>query len=240
MTSRDRAIVGVVVVLAVVLGGWFLVVQPKRSQASNLQTQINSEQSSLQTEQAAVASGLAAKASYSSFYTELARLGEAVPADVDTPSLIYQVQAAATASGVNFVSLSLGAAPGSSSSTVATPASAATGATGGGLASQPISFTFTGSFFRVANFLGRLERFVTATNKQLAVSGRLMTLNSLSITAGPTGFPAITAAITATSYLLPAGSSSTSSASATTTPVSNPSSSSSSLATPATISAPIR
>jgi hypothetical protein len=43
-----------------------------------------------------------------------------------------------------------------------------------------------------------------ATNKQVNVSGRLMTLNAISLGAGPKGFPQITASISATTYLVPA------------------------------------
>ena len=69
---------------------------------------------------------------------------------------------------------------------------------------EPFTFTFRGDFFHLSDFFGRLERFVVATNKQVSVSGRLMTLNAISLGPGPQGFPQITASIAATTYLVPA------------------------------------
>jgi Tfp pilus assembly protein PilO len=240
MTTRDRTVIAVVVMIAALVGGWLLFVAPKRSQASKLQSEIAAAQTQLQTAQASVASGLAAKASYATFYAELARLGEAVPDTVDTPSLIYQVQSAASASNVDFRTLTVGSGSGSSSSASAPAAATPTGAatTTNGVTSQPISFTFTGSFFNVAGFMARLERFVVATNKRVAVSGRLMTLNTLAITAGPKGFPQITAQINATSYLIPPASPTTPAAGSTTA-VSG-TTSTTSPAAPAAVTAPVK
>jgi hypothetical protein len=69
---------------------------------------------------------------------------------------------------------------------------------------EPFSFTFQGSFFHLANFFERLQRFVVATDKRLSVSGRLMTLNAFSFSPGPQGFPQISASVSATTYLVPA------------------------------------
>jgi hypothetical protein len=218
MTSRDRTILTVVLMLVVVVGGYLHFVSPKHSEAGKLQREINGEQAALQTQQQAVATGLAARATYSTFYAELARLGEAVPADADVPSLIYQVQNAATAAQVFFRQLTLSNQSSGSTSTSGTGTTA--GAATAGVTTQPVSFTFDGSFFHVADFLHRLQEFVTATNKEVAVSGRLMTLNSVSITAGPNGFPQITATIGANSYLIPASSTPSIAAPAGPTPVS--------------------
>ena len=49
-----------------------------------------------------------------------------------------------------------------------------------------------------------LERFVIAKNNQISVSGRLMTLDGISLGPGPAGFPQITATVSATTFLVPA------------------------------------
>jgi hypothetical protein len=69
---------------------------------------------------------------------------------------------------------------------------------------EPFTFRFQGSFFHLADFFSRLQRFVVANNKRVSVSGRLMTLNGISFAPGPQGFPQITASISATTYLVPA------------------------------------
>ncbi len=47
MTGRDRTVIIVVAVVAVLAAAWLLVISPKRDQASALQSQINSAQSAL-------------------------------------------------------------------------------------------------------------------------------------------------------------------------------------------------
>jgi type II secretory pathway pseudopilin PulG len=214
MSTRDRTALAIVCVVAAIAAPWLLVIQPKRDQAAKLQSQVNAEQSQLAAARTTLAAGGAARASFASSYTALVRLGEAVPTDDNTPSLIYQLQAAATATGVDFQSLTFNAgassgspAPASTgSSAQSSTASLPPGATIGpaGFPIEPFTFTFQGNFFHLANFLGRLQRFVVAGNQHLSVSGRLMTLNAITLGAGSAGFPQITATISATTYLLPA------------------------------------
>jgi hypothetical protein len=208
VTARDRIVVIVVAVVAAIAGSWLLVISPKRSEASKLGAQITKQQSQLSTARSQVAAGEAARSTYAHDYTDLARLGEAVPADDNVPSLIVQLQHAANQSGVDFRNLVLAASSGSSSGS-GTGTNAATlppGVTIGAanLPVEPFTFTFNGNFFHLANFFGRLQHFVRVTNQHLWVSGRLMTLNGISFAPGPNGFPQITATINATTYLVPA------------------------------------
>jgi hypothetical protein len=213
VTARDRRVIVVVVCLVAIVGSWLMVIQPKRGQASRLGGQVNAAQSKLDSDRSALAADQAARSSFASSYATLVKLGAAVPADDNVPSLIYQLQAAANSSKVDFRDLTL--VPGGSSTPApATPASATQAATvalppgasvgPAGFPVEPFTFTFDGNFFHLANFLGRVERFVVASNKGVAVSGRLMTLNAISLGAGPKGFPQITASISANTYLIPA------------------------------------
>ena len=214
MTGRDRAILAIACLVALLVAPWLLVVGPKRSQASKLQSQINSVQSQLVSVRAQAASANAARTAFATSYTTLVRLGEAVPTDDNTPSLIYQLQSAASAAHVDFRSLTFNAgAAASTTSTASSPSAsqAATtalppGATVGpaGFPIEPFTFTFQGNFFHLADFLGRVQRFVVMGSQQLSVSGRLMTLNAISLGPGSAGFPQITATISATTFLLPA------------------------------------
>jgi Tfp pilus assembly protein PilO len=70
-----------------------------------------------------------------------------------------------------------------------------------GLDSVPLTFTFNGSFFQLADFLHRTKRFVRVVNNKISVKGRLMTIDSLAFKS--TAFPTIEASITATVYLSP-------------------------------------
>jgi type II secretory pathway pseudopilin PulG len=245
MTGRDRMVVVVVVVIAAIAGSWLMVVAPKRSQASKLADQVKAEQSQLSSAQSQLAQAQSARAEFARDYTSVARLGEAVPADDNVPSLIFQVQSAASAAKVDFRLLKLTSSGSSSapspvptSSGSATQAAAATlppGATLGpaGFPTEPFTFSFDGSFFHLADFFNRLQRFVVATDKRLEISGRLMTLNAINLSAAPQGFPMITASISATTFLVPATEGLTNGATAA-----GPSSSQAVSASPASTPAP--
>ena len=118
MTGRDRTIVLVAALLVVVVAPWLLVVSPKRTQASKLQSQINAAQSQLTTLRGQAATAEASRRSYATSYTAVVRLGEAVPTDDNTPSLIYQLQSAANAAHVDFDS-AIGTATIATSRTIA-------------------------------------------------------------------------------------------------------------------------
>jgi hypothetical protein len=202
----------IVAVIAAIACSWLFVIQPKRDQAAKLGDKLSSVQSQLQTVRHQAALSLAAQSQFARSYTLLTKLGEAVPADDNVPSLLVQLQSAANAANVDFRGLALNS--GSSSASPTSSASAAQsvtatlppGATVGpaGFPIEPFTFSFQGNFFHLADFLGRLQRFVVASNTQMSVSGRLMTLNAISLGPAPQGFPQITASISATTYLVPA------------------------------------
>jgi hypothetical protein len=72
-----------------------------------------------------------------------------------------------------------------------------------GLSTMPFSFTFQGSFFKLSEFFTRLERYIKPRRKNLDVSGRLLLIDGISLSASTKGFPTMTAAIAAQAYLLP-------------------------------------
>jgi hypothetical protein len=218
MRPRDRMLLAVVAVVLLVGVGWFLVLSPQREEATQLSQQIEAQEQALAQAQGEVAAGLAAKRSYARTYTTVARLGAAVPDDDNVASLLLQVEEAAEATGIDFRELAVGASSGAAAAppppptvdpaaatqtiTATLPPGAAVGPAG--FPTMPFNFTFTGDFFRMAGFIGRLERFLVVRNDDLAVSGRFMTIDGIALNAAPDGFPRIQADVTATTYLLPA------------------------------------
>ena len=224
MTTRDRTILTVVAALAAVAAFWFLALKPKRAEIGALNGQITTQTQRLQTAQTTVAAGLAAKAAYPRDYATVTELGKALPADDDLPSLLYQLDATSHGTHIEFDSIqratggSSGTPAGSgsttsgSSSTTGAATSAATsaaalppGATVGaaGLATLPFTFTFTGSFFDLQHFLAGVQGFVRPTDSGVAVRGRLLTVNGVSLVPGSKGLAHIEAKIAATAYLAP-------------------------------------
>jgi Tfp pilus assembly protein PilO len=215
MTTRDRKILLVLAGLAVLAGFWFLVLQPKRTQAKELSAQIVAQQERLQTAQQTVAQGMQAKAGHARDTATVAQLGAAVPADDDLPSLLYQLDAASRNADVEFDSLvRAGGTGGSSSSSSSSSTSGSTGsasaslppgATVGtaGLATLPFTFEFTGSYFDLQRFVGDLQGFVRADGEKVSVRGRLLTVDGIALVPAGKDLSKIDAKLVATAYLSP-------------------------------------
>jgi len=227
VTKRDRIVISVILSVGVLAALWFVALGPKRSESAKLDGKIAVQQKRLAVAQAGTATARDAKARYENDYAAVARLGQAVPADESTPSLVYELDHAAGRSQVDFRSLQLEAAPTGPQSTPgpapapattdpsAAPATGATGASGaavpvvppvtiGEFPTMPFSFELEGSFFHLESFLRRVARFTAVQGKRISVSGRLVSVTGITIAASKEGFPRITATIKATAYQLPA------------------------------------
>jgi Tfp pilus assembly protein PilO len=200
MTRRDRLVIVVVALVAAIAASWLLVVSPKRDQAAKLGTKAASEQQALDTARTQLAQNAAASKQYASNYAALAKLGEAVPASDQIPSLIIQLQDAADGARVDFQSLQNGTASSTAGSTAA-PTPGTSDAVG-----EQLSFSFSGSYFQLSNFFNKVQHLVTPEGNGVQVHGRLISLNSVNLTPAAGGFPQITAQITATIYTQPAPS----------------------------------
>jgi hypothetical protein len=105
-----------VVAAAVLLAGyWFLILAPKRDEAQKLNSQVTSATQRRDTAVADANASRAARDQYTSNYATVARLGKAVPAGDDVPSLVYQLSSASQATAVDFREIKL------NPSTAATP-----------------------------------------------------------------------------------------------------------------------
>ena len=244
LTDRDKKIALVILPLAMVLGYWFVVLGPKRGEASELGARLAVVEKKRDKAKAEAAQLEGSKNTYAKDYETVVRLGKAIPATLDMPSLIVQLDAAADGTGIRFKKIRVGArneAPppppptqggaggdaasgGKGASTdggkateqangAAKTSDAANGAAGAdaaatgsgktapGLDSQPLEFSFTGSFFDLADFFHSMKRFVRVANDRIKVSGRLLTIDGMTFQAA--AFPVIKAEVRATVYLSP-------------------------------------
>jgi hypothetical protein len=220
MKTSDRAILIGVAMLGLAAGFYFLILAPKREEAADLQEQVSALESEVVDAEVAAAAGEEAKQGFHGNYRKLITLGKAVPVDADTPSLLTQLQTLAVDSNVDFRSITLSSAAAAGTGATTTPpattagapaseASAALlpiGATVGpaGLPVMPYEMTFAGGFFDIADFFGRVDGMVDSHGERTSVHGRLLTIDGFNLTPGPKGLPALTANVTATSYLTPA------------------------------------
>jgi hypothetical protein len=215
VTRRNSILLVAVAAVAVVAAYWMLVLTPKREEAAKLDKQITVKQTALASAEAEVADYEEARENYRANYSMVARLGKAVPVDDDVRSLMVQINSAAGHSGVDFRTINVGGS-GSGAAPAAAPSGTASGAAPAapppgattvgtaGFSTMPFAFRFQGSFFELGKFFNRLDRFVAVRNRGLDVTGRLLLLNSITLTPDATkGFPMLSAEVSANSYLLP-------------------------------------
>jgi Tfp pilus assembly protein PilO len=134
LTDRDRKILLALIPLVAIIGYWFLVLAPKRQEASKVKEQLSQAEQVRDTAQQKASQLSGAKRSFSADYATVIRLGKSIPASVDMPSLMVQLDRAARGTGIKFTDVSTGdrsGAPG------AAPAPAATNGTPGGGPSGP-------------------------------------------------------------------------------------------------------
>jgi hypothetical protein len=209
VTRSTKLLIPVVVAVAAIAAFYFLVLAPKREEVAKLDTDIAAQQAKVEQSRALAASYGEAKSRYKANYATLVRLGKAVPADDDVRSLLVQLNHAAQRAKVDFHTLNVGAGGATAapaSTTTATdslaPPPGAIPVGSAGFSAMPFSFAFEGTFFRLSDFFNRLEDFVSVTNKDVDVTGRLMLLGSISITP-KNDLRHLSAQIGAATYLVP-------------------------------------
>jgi Tfp pilus assembly protein PilO len=235
MKSSTRPIIAILVVVAAAIAFWMLALSPKRSEAEKLDTQIESLDASVAAARGELAQATAARRAFPTAYHQLVELGQAVPATDETPSLLVELEHLATTSGVSFETITLegnGEAPpapteatptttAESGSATGTPAAEVVPATEveasllplgasigtAGLAVMPYTMNFSGNFFGIAKFIGKVDDLVESGKAKMLVDGRLLTINGFSLSAGSAegGSTELQATFSVTTYLTPPG-----------------------------------
>jgi Tfp pilus assembly protein PilO len=277
LTDRDRKILIALVPILLLAAYWFLLLAPKREEANLAAEDLATQEQRLDDARVALSAAQGAKQTFEASYSQIVRLGKAIPSTVDMPSLLVQLDAAAAGTGIRFTKIATGdrvqaatatttttPPAGSESGTTGTPAAAggetAQSAPGGaaeaandaqqsanqqssaaeqsgvdpadtqtstssgsglpvgggpatgdattttapaGLETVPLDLEFVGNFFNLADFFHRVKRFVSLTNQDVLVSGRLVTVENVKWVSDAQVFPRIRAEIKATIYLSP-------------------------------------
>jgi hypothetical protein len=175
--SQPAAIALIVVgFLVFAAGGWFTLIHPQHSRASDLDQQIADTNSAID---AARALTLEAKKGADIRVADLYRLTKAMPDQVDMPGILLQLNQVAEDSGITFDTIN--------------PASTATPISG--YLAIPITVEFTGNFYDLSDFLFRLRNLVDVRRGSLDASGRLFAIDQIDFAEAPPppGFPQIKA-----------------------------------------------
>jgi hypothetical protein len=224
LSRRDRYILIGLVAVGAIAALWLMALSPKRDEAAQLDKDIAAAQQQLDQSKQEKVTFAQAQLAFPRMYASLGRLGKAVPSDEEVPSLLVQLNHAAAQANVDFRSVALtldesaeAAAPpppaaGTTGAAGATPAGAtgATGAAGatvsGGSATAvpaefeklPFEYKFEGGFYKLEKLIHNINALVERRNQELAVAGRLITIEGFAMKRGKV-------TIVATSYVLPAG-----------------------------------
>lgn len=200
MTGRDRIVLIGIVLVVILAGAWMKVVSPERQKASKLSAEVAGAKALLATAEGKLASARAAQSQYGPAYAAMVNLGKAVPPSQEVASLIYQLAHLSNEKNVDFTSIGSGsggtgsagsAAPSSASASSASASGTAASASGTSASSSgaaltqlPFKFTFEGHFFNLEHLLSQLTGFTTrGAAGTLQVSGRLLTIQSVQLTA---------------------------------------------------------
>lgn len=108
VSDRDKKILMLLVPLALVGAFWFLLLAPKREEASKLGEELAQVEAERDQAEAIANEAESTKGDYASDYATVVRLGKAIPSEVDMPSLIVQLDEAAKDTDIRFVRVAAG------------------------------------------------------------------------------------------------------------------------------------
>jgi type IV pilus assembly protein PilO len=176
-------VVGAVLVFG--LAGWFLLVRPQGGKLNDLKREAADVQLKLDAYNQQVA---AARSAPKIEVADVYRLAKAMPDRTDMPDLVLELSQLARDTGIRFDSIT------------PQPISSL-----GPYQVLPISVTFNGNFYNLADFLYRLRSLVSVHAGRLDATGRLFSVDTLSFNESPLKFPQIQAALVIDAFVYGAG-----------------------------------
>jgi Tfp pilus assembly protein PilO len=176
-SKRTALAIAAVGVLAVVLVGWFALVSPQRSKASELDGKISESRAALQLADALTQGGQQRQTA-----AEARVLVKAMPNETQMSEILRQLSSAAKATRVRVNSV--------------TPSAAAPLA---GYEAVPMSVVVEGRYLSIANFLGRLRSLVGVGPQKMRAKGRLYSVDSVQFVGGTDETP-LQATMTVNAY----------------------------------------
>jgi hypothetical protein len=108
LSDRDKKILAFLVPLLLIVGYWFLLLSPKREEATKASEALTTEQDRLEAARTAADAADDAEHGFEASYATVVRLGKAIPSSVDMPSLLVQLEAAAEGTDIRFNTIATG------------------------------------------------------------------------------------------------------------------------------------
>ncbi|MFL5846984.1 MAG: hypothetical protein ACJ762_20060 [Solirubrobacteraceae bacterium] len=190
MSARDRIVLTLLPILAVLGAFWMLALSPARSDSAELTTKIDSAQTALDVATQQSAAAAAAQKRFGEDSAAVATLGKAVPAEQQLDALLYQLDVAAGDSKVKLESL----APVSASAPGAAPITLPPGIT-----QVDLTLQFSGRFLDLEHFLRRIHDATSVHGDDVRVRGRLLSVQSVQLATEDDG--GLSATVLASAYV---------------------------------------
>lgn len=108
ISDRDRRIILILIPIVLILAYWFLLLSPKRDDLKTAQNQQHAAEAARDQAVAQAAQLEHARQTFAADYAAVVRLGKAIPATVDAPSLLIQLDRASKGTHIDFNSVSFG------------------------------------------------------------------------------------------------------------------------------------
>jgi hypothetical protein len=179
-TRTLGAIVGALI-LVYAVGGYLMVVSPKKADGKRLDEELVSAHAELRNALAATA---AQDDTQPIAVADIFRLSTAMPNTSDMPGILLELQRIADETGIRFKSI--------------TPQPALPVAE---YQVIPIDVAFDGSFYALSDFLFRLRTLVTVRHGELHARGRLFSVESVDFGESEAGFPLLAATLKLKAYV---------------------------------------
>jgi Tfp pilus assembly protein PilO len=136
LSERDRKLAFAIIPIVLLVAYWFLLLGPKRDAAATASKDLSEQTQRLEQARSAANTANQAKTDFSSDYAEIVRLGKAIPAGVDMPSLVVQLDRAAAGTGIRFTRIATGERDPATAVAAPAPAPAPSGS---GQSSPPVA-----------------------------------------------------------------------------------------------------
>jgi Tfp pilus assembly protein PilO len=223
---QGKAAIGLIIGgdILLLLLGWFMLIGPQRSTAASIvRATVAAEVQLVEAKKPVVPVKPAAVQKQPVIRTaDLYSLAKAMPSTSDMPGVLLQLDQVARSAGVTLKSIQLNPATGT--------------ATAGAYTPLPINLTFSGDFYSLTDLLYRLRSLVTVRDGELQTSGRLFSIDSVSL--APTGAGTqLTATVTVNAFIY-GGAAAAAAAAAAATVATPPASTDTSSTTTPTTTAP--
>ncbi len=175
-TLKQWVTLTVLASVVILAAGWFLLVSPKKGEASDLQEQAASQLAANGVLETQLQVLRAQAKELPKKQADLARVAAKIPDNPSLPSLIRALTEASTSSGVDFVSVTPGAPvaavtapvapvaapPTTAQTTPVAPAPGAATGVAGSLSTIPVTLNVVGEYFDIAQFVSALENLPRA------------------------------------------------------------------------------